>query len=717
MRVQFCTYLCPKTVDGHLGFAFVRSVAEWYSPQQELQLEMAEIMAGTVLATGAIGVAQGASDPLRVWVGDPDAAAMHAWVQGHLDEAARLEAQLLAVKGARTVENTLAPFDEATRALDTANSGANLLSSASPKKELRDAAQVESQRIRKAWDELSLNRAVYEALCAVDLAKADAPTKFYMEKTLREYRLAGVDKDEATRNKVRDLQDKLTGLMLSFQRNVDESIGHIEVKDVAELDGLPADYIARHPANSEGVITITTDEPDYGPVMTYAKSTALRQRIFTTYNTRAYPANKDLLLQVLGVRSELAQLLGFASWAELATADKMVATPANVRLLIEELDKAARPVAAKEKAELIAFAKSKDSSITEIPEYSSSYWMEQYRREIYGFDSQSVRSYFPFAQVQEGVLHVASRLFHISFVQVKDAEVWDPSVTVFDVTDGVTPGGTKLGRIYMDMHPREGKDKWFDSDTVVAGKRDMALPEARLNGNFAGGGSDDSGLMEYEDVVIFFHEFGHMMHNVLGAHQEWEAIGPFSVEWDFVEAPSQMLEEFFANRGVIDTFAKDAKTGAPMPKELFDKMVKAGAFARGIFIERQLMLAEFSLTMHDRAPQTVDLDTMLHEGYLKYGAFTESPENRMYTTFTHLMDYSSNYYTYMQSKVIAVDFFAQFDQENLLDGPTAMRYRKTVLEPGGSVSANTLVKNFLGRPQNYEAVRKWINEEFAAPVK
>jgi len=680
-------------------------------------MRMAEIMAGAVLATGALGVAQGASDPLRVWVGDPDAAAVHAWVQGHLDEAARLEAQLLAVKGPRTVENTLAPFDEATRALHTASSGPSLLNNASPKKELRDVAQVEIQRVGKAGDELSLNRAVYEALRAVDVSKADAPTKFYMEKTLREYRLAGVDKDEATRNKVRDLQDKLTGLSLRYQRNIAESVAHVEVKDVAELEGLPADYMKRHPANAEGVITITTDEPDYRPVMTYAKSTALRERLFIAYNTRAYPVNKDLLLEVLGVRSELAHLLGFATWAELATADKMVGTPANVRLLIEELDKAARPAAAKEKAELIAFAKSKDPSITEIPEYSSSFWVEQYKRATYGFDSQSVRSYFPFAQVQEGVLHAASRIFHVSFVPAKNAEVWDPSVTVFDVTDGVAPGGKKLGRIYLDMHPRAGKNKWFNASTVVTGKRDVALPEARLNGNFAGGESGDPGLMQYADVVTFFHEFGHMMHGVLGGHQEWVGIGPFAVEWDFVEAPSQMLEEFFANRAVIDTFAKDVKTGAPMPKELFDKMVKADAFARGISIERQLMLANFSLTMHDRAPQTVDLDALLHEGYLKYGAFTEAPENRMYATFTHLMGYSSNYYTYMQSKVIALDFFAQFDEKNLLDGPAAMRYRKTVLEPGGSVSANTLVKNFLGRPQSYEAVRKWINEEFAAPVK
>jgi len=316
--------------------------------------------------------------------------------------------------------------------------------------------------------------------------------------------------------------------------------------------------------------------------------------------------------------------------------------------------------------------------------------------------------------VQQGVLDTAARLFHVKFVEVKGLELWDPSVTVFDVidaADGAT--GKKLGRIYLDMHPRAGKNKWFNAGTMVTGVADRQMPEARLNGNFAGGANGDPGLMQYSDVVTFFHEFGHMMHAILGSHQEWVGTSSFNVEWDFVEAPSQMLEEFFTDKTIVDGFAKNYKTGEVLPDDLFRKMLKADAFGRGIGYERQISLANYSLELHDRAPEKVDVEAMWKAATIQGGPWQWVEGNHGFATFTHLMGYSSNYYTYSLSKVIALDFFNQFDKKNLLDGPAAMRYRRTVLEPGGSVSANDLVKNFLGRPQSYEAFKVWMNEEFA----
>jgi thimet oligopeptidase len=263
------------------------------------------------------------------------------------------------------------------------------------------------------------------------------------------------------------------------------------------------------------------------------------------------------------------------------------------------------------------------------------------------------------------------------------------------------------------MHPREGKNKWFNAGTMVSGVADRQLPEARLNGNFAGGANGDPGLMQYSDVVTFFHEFGHMMHAVLGSHQEWMGTSSFNVEWDFVEAPSQMLEEFFRDKTIVDGFAKNYKTGEVLPDELFAKMLRADAFGRGIGYERQIALANYSLELHDRAPEQVNIEAMWKQASIDGSPWQWVDGNRGFATFTHLMGYSSNYYTYSLSKVIALDFFNQFDKSDLLDGPAAMRYRKTVLEPGGSVSANELVKNFLGRPQSYTAFDAWMNEEFA----
>jgi thimet oligopeptidase len=621
---------------------------------------------------------------------------------------------LLAVKGERTVENTLRPFDEAQRELDLAGSGASLLTNASPNKELRDLGDEVSQKVSAQATALGLNPDVYHALQAVDAGGADRATKYYLEHTLLEYRLSGIDKDAATRERVRKLFDQLTAETLHFQRNIAESQGKVVVKDKAELDGLPADYIARHAAGPDGTITLTTDEPDYRPVLTYAKIAELRKEMYLAYNGRAYPANEDLLEQVLKTRAALAHELGFASWAELATKDKLIQNPANVRALLAELDKAAKPVATKEYAEILKFAQEREPGLKVIPAYSAAYWMEQYQRAVYGFDSQAVRAYFPFPEVQQGVLDTAARLFHVQFVEVKGLELWDPSVTVFDVIDRAHGDeGKRLGRIYLDMHPREGKNKWFNAGTMVSGVADRQMPEARLNGNFAGGANGDPGLMQYSDVVTFFHEFGHMMHAVLGSHQEWMGTSSFNVEWDFVEAPSQMLEEFFRDKTIVDGFAKNYKTGEVLPDELFQKMLRADAFGRGIGYERQIALANYSLELHDRAPEQVNIEAMWKQASIDGSPWQWVDGNRGFATFTHLMGYSSNYYTYSLSKVIALDFFNQFDKANLLDGPAAMRYRKTVLEPGGSVSANELVKNFLGRPQSYAAFDAWMNEEFA----
>jgi thimet oligopeptidase len=682
--------------------------------------------AGIVGVATAVAAAQGASgwdaklgDPLHIWVGNPDAAKARAWADAHMAAAQAQVDALLAVKGARTPENTLRPFDEAQRELDLAGSGASLLTNASPNKDLRDVGDEVSQKVSAQATSLSLNPEVYHALQAVDASKADAATKYYLAHVLLEYRLSGIDKDAATREKIRKLSDQLTAEVIHFQRNIAESQGKVVVKDASELDGLPADFIARHAPAADGAgagqITLTTDEPDFRPVMTYAKSDDLRKRLYLAYNNRAYPANEELLKQVLTTRAELAHELGFANWAELATTDKLIKTPANVRALLAELDKAAKPVAMKEYAEILAFAQKREPGLTAIPAYSSGYWMEQYQREAYGFDSQAVRAYFTFPEVQKGVLDTAARLFHVKFVEVNGLELWDPSVTVFDVVDAADGAtGKKLGRIYLDMHPRAGKNKWFNAGTMVTGVADRQLPEARLNGNFAGGSdASDPGLMQYSDVVTFFHEFGHMMHAVLGSHQEWVGTSSFNVEWDFVEAPSQMLEEFFRDKTIVDAFAKNYKTGEVLPDDLFAKMLRADAFGRGIGYERQIAYANYSLELHDRVPDKVDIEGMWKQAAIQGGPWTWVEGNHGFTTFTHLMGYSSNYYTYSLSKVIALDFFNQFDRKNLLDGPAGMRYRTTVLEPGGSMSATDVVKNFLGRPQSYEAFKAWMNEEFA----
>jgi thimet oligopeptidase len=648
------------------------------------------------------------AEDLHAWEagGAESAAALAAWVGARLAAHEAALAALLAVDGPRTPANSLSLYDAAIEQLTLAGAQAGVLNSVAADKAVRDQAQVEAQRVAMAGSALSLNRAVYEALAAIHLEGASAATKHYIERTLLSYRLAGVDKDQATRDHIQALQEKATGLSLEFSRNIQEGAKTIETT-AAELDGLPADYLARHQPDTEGRITLSTDQPDMQPVMTFATSAALRERMFLAYNTRAYPANKALLEQLLATRQEIATVLGFRSWADLATADQMMGSAANVRTFLAKLDKASREGARREYALILDFARRQQSGLKDIDITSRGYWYEQFRRSAFDFDSQSVRPYFPYAQVEAGVLQTAAKLFKVEFRR-SAAPGWDPAVSVFEVFDG----GKTVGRFYLDMHPREGKDKWFSAAPVVTGVRGRYLPEAALICNFSGGDDTDPGLMQYNDVVTFFHEFGHLMHAILGGHTEWAGLSGFATEGDFIEVPSQMLEEFFRDEKLLQAFARHYQTGEVLPSETIKKMKLAGAFGRADWMRSQLYYTTLSLDLHDQDPANLDLDRTTERLYKSLQPWTWLEGNRMYASFGHLTGYSSNYYTYAFDKVIALDFFAQFDAADLLGCEAGSRYRKTVLEQGGSKPGRQMVRDFLGRDEEFAAFSQWLNEEF-----
>ena len=649
--------------------------------------------------------------------GKPDAASIESWVNARIDAEQKAIDRLLAVKGTRTLENTLRPFDDAQAELASAGQQASLMDSVHPVKEIRDKAQAMTQKVSEVSTLLSLNQDVYHALSAIDLAGTDPATRHYVERTLLEYRLAGVDKDAATRTKIKQLQDKATALSLTFGRNVQENVNHVTVKNAAELEGLPDDYLKNHPPAADGTITLSTDFPDMQPLMTYGKNAELRRSMFLAYNTRAYPQNKQVLLDLLNVRQEIATILGYKTWADLATADQMMQSAGNMKSFLNSLDEASKPGAEREYGMVLDFAKKQQPDMKDIDLAAVRYWYEQYRRSAFNFDSQSVRPYFPYAQVQTGILETAEKLFHVKFVQVKDADVWDPSVTAWNVFDASGKAdGKQIGRFYLDMHPREGKDKWFSAAPMIPGITGRQYPEAALICNFPGGKPGDPGLMQYSDVVTFFHEFGHLMHAILGGQQEWAGISGITTEGDFVEAPSQMLEEFFRDPKLLANFARHYETGEPIPAELVERMDRASAFGRADWVRTQLVYTSYSLDTHNADPSKLDLDALLRTEYTRFSPYGFIDGNRFYASFTHLVGYTSNYYTYLWDKAIALDFFSQFNRTDLLGGPAAMRYRRAVLEPGGSKSGNDLVKDFLGRPQNLDALKAWIGEEFQPAV-
>jgi thimet oligopeptidase len=642
--------------------------------------------------------------------GKVDAAGLENWVQGRLAWQRRQIDTLLAVQGQKTLENTLRPYDDAVATLSAAGSLASLLDSVYPDKAVRDKARELTQTVAESATALSLNQEVYRALAAIDITAADAATRHYVSQTLLNYRLAGVDKDDATRAHLRQLSDQATELSLTFSKHVQENVNQVEVRGAAELDGLPEDYINNHLPDDQGVITLTTDYPDMQPVMTFARSAELRLRMFRAYNTRAYPANRQLLLDLLAVRQQIASILGFASWADLATANQMMGSAANMRKFIGELEQASRAGAEREYAMVLAYARKQQPELKAIKSSDRGYWYEQYRREAFTFDSQSVRPYFRYNVVEQGILETAARLFHVSFERNKEVGVWHSQVSAWDVYDR----GRLCGRFYLDMHPREGKDKWFSAAPLIPGIEGRQLPEVALICNFPGGKADDPGLMQYSDVVTFFHEFGHLMHAILGGRQQWAGVSGIATEGDFVEVPSQMLEEFFHDANLLASFARHYQTGEPIPSALVGRMNRASAFGRADGVRTQLFYTSYSLDVHNLPPETLDPDALLEEGYKRMLPYEWVDGNRMYASFSHLIGYSSNYYTYMFDKVIALDFFGQFDRANLLEGPTAMRYRRAILEPGGSKPGTQLIEDFLGREQRMDAFAGWVGEEFAS---
>jgi thimet oligopeptidase len=637
------------------------------------------------------------------WTGHPNAAQYTKLNQERIANAKAEIAKMLAVKGKRTVENTLVPYDEAGRWLDMAGSQAGLMENVSPDSNVRAAAEKMGQDVSAYATEISLNRGVYDALSAIDLTGADDETRYYVQHDLRDFRLAGVDKDEATRKKIKELRDELVKIGQEWTRNIRDNVRTVKAKP-EELAGLPQDFIDSHKPDASGMVTLDINYPDYIPTMTYCRTDDLRKRLYMEYQNRAYPQNIEVLKRMMQKRYELANLLGYTNWADYITANKMSGSAKVVRDFIDKIV-AASSTAQQRDYETLLNRKKKDfPDATGVNFWEQVYWSELVKRSDYDFDSQSIRPYLAYDQVKQGVLDVTSKMFGVTYKQVKDAPVWDPSVECYEVWDG-----NKLyGRFYLDMHPRPNKYNHaaqFDVRTGIAGKQ---LPEATLVCNLPGGKPGDPGLCEIDDVDTFFHEFGHLLHTIFAGHRKWCGTGGIRTEHDFVEAPSQMLEEWMKDPKTLQTFAKNYKTGEAVPTELVNKMRRAQDFAKGLQVRRQMVYADLSLSLYDRDPASVDVDALMKGLVSRYQPFTYVDGTHFACSFGHLDGYSAVYYTYMWSLVIAKDLFTPFEQHGLFDAETAARYRRAVLEPGGGRPAAGLVTDFLGRPYDYRAYEAWL---------
>jgi thimet oligopeptidase len=347
-------------------------------------------------------------------------------------------------------------------------------------------------------------------------------------------------------------------------------------------------------------------------------------------------------------------------------------------------------------------------------------WLENLvKKQRYEVDAGEVRQYFPYDRVLAGLLEITAEIFDLTYAPVGDAERWHPSVLVYDVVRGRGQDQTKLGRIYLDMHPRDGKYKHAAQFPLKDGVRGVQLPEGVLVCNFAApdpggqGRPPSAGLMEHDDVVTMFHEFGHLMHHVLGGHQKWISQSGISTEWDFVEAPSQMFEEWAWSYDTLKRFARHHETGEVIPKSLVDNMRRADKFGLGTATVQQIFYASISLGFHRADPGALDQLTEVQRLQKIYTPFAYVPGTRFHTSFGHLVGYSAMYYTYLWSLVIAKDLLTPFQARGLMSTEVTYAYRDKVLVPGGTRDAADLVRDFLGRSYDFAAYEKFLRDTAA----
>jgi thimet oligopeptidase len=628
----------------------------------------------------------------------PDAKAVDARCDASLKLLDRSRTALEARNGPATMAEDFAAFDTLTLLQIGGLTEMSMVSETNPDKAIRDAAQACVQKIGDVGTAISLSRPIYDRLAAIDAKALDDKARFMLDKMLTNYRLAGVDRDAATRERIAALQKQITETGLEFARIIREDKGDIALRP-EELAGLPQDFLDAHKPGADGLVHLTYDYPDVLPVGKFASVRETRRKVLTGFLNRGYPANTPVLKRLLEERYALAQALGLPDYATQVTADKMIGSPQRAAGFIDEVNAAAKPAADADYAELLAFAKTVDPTIEQLEAWDNSYVSNLLQKKKYDVDAAETRKYFTYDKARAGIFKLVHDLFGAE-VRPWNAPTWDKSVSAWEMYDG----DRLVGRFFLDMHPREGKYGHAQFSPLRVGVEGRYVPLGTMECNFPA-----TGPMDHGDVTVFLHEFGHLVHWMYSGHTAYANQSMINLQWDFIEAPSQLLEEWTWDYDTLKGFASDDK-GAPIPEALVQRMNAARHFGEAGGWKRQLAFSAVSLNYYNRKPD-FDLDRMYTEQYNRYSMIPSPPGTHQYANFGHLDGYSAIYYTYVWSKAIALDLFTRFEANGIRDQATAMRYRKMVLDPGGSQDANVLISDFLGRPLSQDAFRAYLQEK------
>jgi thimet oligopeptidase len=651
-------------------------------------------------ALSASAVASAPSIP-PILTGAPTAPQINQRCRTMVARITTMRSALETSNGQSSVASTLFAYDKIYELIADGSGEATLYRETGMTNAARNAGQKCEVAISNQANKLALSRPIYERLKAIPIP-ADAPTALYLKRQIEGFDRSGIGLNTAGRAKAQAVADEVSSLSSAFEANIPKGQRSITATP-EELQGLPQDYLDAHKPGPDGLIKITTDYPDYFPVMSYAKSSEVRRRLLTAYLRRAYPENDPVLAGLINKRHELAGLVGRSNYASLNLEDRMLNTPEKVVSTLDEMALAARPAAERDYAKKLAVLRESKPAAQKIELWDNAYLGQIVQKEKFGYNRQEARKYFAYDNVRDGILRLTEDMFGVDIRPWKTPK-WDKLVEAYEMYDH----GKLIGRFYFDSHPRPGKYEHANAVPLRTGVRGQ-IPVAALVMNLPAGGHS-TGLMEHGDVVTFLHEYGHLLHAIFGGqNQRWAGLSGIATEWDFVEAPSQMLENWVYDYETLKTFAVDAE-GKPIPRELVEQMNRARYFDLGLVDMRLIGLSNASLRYY-LGPAPSNLGAALRSYHAKYDLIPYPDDTQPQDSFSHLGGYGAAVYTYNWSRIIADDMFTRFEAHGLRDRATAGRYRRLVLAPGGSKPAAELVADFLGRPISIDAYRAKMDKD------
>ncbi|GAA6139235.1 M3 family metallopeptidase [Arenicella sp. 4NH20-0111] len=542
---------------------------------------------------------------------------------------------------------------------------------------------------------LNANRELYDRMSLVKTKMLPTDQAYTAAYWKEQFEASGIGRDEATREKIKALNDEISEIGNTFSQNINQAVNSMKV-DPARLAGLPEDYLSSHPVDEDGLVTITTAYSDTTPISKYAHDAQLRKDVSKMSRNRAVEENQPVLKKLLTKRFELAQLLGHDNFAVTNMLGTMVKKPSKVVEFTSRLSSAIKEPVAKEKAQLFKQLKAIDGDATELRSWDASYLANIVREKEYKLDAKLVREYFDYDKVRDGILRLSEDLFGLE-IKPSTADRWHASVEAYEVYEDKR----LIGRFFLDSHPRDGKFTHAAQFGLHLGKQGETLPEAALLMNFP------KGLMEHGQVETFLHEYGHLLHFIFAGQNEI-GYSRFQSESDFGEAPSTMLEEWVWDYETLRQFATNSE-GEVIPKSLVEKMNKARYFGQALGVAGQLTYTALSFDLYNQNPEGLDLDEFEKDVFSRYSPYGYDEGTHMHASFGHLSGYGAKYYTYQWSNSIAEELLSRFKKEGLRNKKTAADYRNMVLAKTGTKPAAELVRDFLGRDFSVEAYAKKLS--------